>query len=160
MVRKLTLGQIGLSFLPKGNSEGLVMRQAFYAMILAAGFAVPGFAQQTANPDIQATITNQITAFQADDFARAFSFASPNIKRIFGSSDNFGAMVRNGYPMVHRPGSVRMLELHEVAGALWQRVMVTDQAGATHILDYQMIQTPEGWQINGVQLLQQPGVVS
>ena len=51
-----------------------------------------------------------------------------------------------------------MLALREVAGNLWQRVMVTDQAGNTHLLDYQMVETPEGWQINGVQLLPQSGV--
>jgi hypothetical protein len=67
-------------------------------------------------------------------------------------------MVRNGFPMVHRPMSVRILELREVAGRLWQRVMVTDQAGNAHVLDYQMVETPDGWQINGVQLLPQAGV--
>ncbi|MFU8883362.1 MAG: DUF4864 domain-containing protein, partial [Rhodobacterales bacterium] len=33
-----------------------------------------------------------------------------------------------------------------------------DGAGRIHMLDYQMIQTPEGWQINAVQLLRQPAV--
>jgi len=37
-------------------------------------------------------------------------------------------------------------------------VLVTDQSGRTHVLDYQMVQTPEGWQINGVQLLPEVGV--
>jgi hypothetical protein len=36
--------------------------------------------------------------------------------------------------------------------------MVTDQSGTVHMLDYQMVQTAEGWQINGVQLLPQAGV--
>ncbi len=62
-------------------------------------------------------------------------------------------MVERGYPMVWNPASVRMLDLREVAGGLWQRVMVTDQAGRTHMLDYQMIETSDGWQINAVQLL-------
>jgi hypothetical protein len=51
-----------------------------------------------------------------------------------------------------------MLELREVSGLLWQRVMITDQMGRTHILDYQMIETSEGWQINGVQLLKSEGL--
>ena len=37
-----------------------------------------------------------------------------------------------------------------------QRVMITDAAGRTHLLDYEMIETPEGWQINGVSLLPAP----
>ena len=60
--------------------------------------------------------------------------------------------------MVHRPSDVRFLELREVAGRLWQRVMMTDAAGRIHMLDYQMIETPEGWQINGVQILPAPDV--
>jgi hypothetical protein len=60
--------------------------------------------------------------------------------------------------MVHRPESLRMLELREVEGQLWQRVMVTDAKGTTHMLDYQMIATAQGWQINAVQLLPQSGV--
>jgi hypothetical protein len=77
---------------------------------------------------------------------------------MFGTAENFGRMVTQGYPMVHRPESVTMLELREVAGALWQRVMITDAAGVTHTLDYQMVETADGWQINGVQVLQQGGV--
>jgi hypothetical protein len=107
---------------------------------------------------MQSVIAGQIEAFQADDFARAFTYASPTIKGLFGTSENFGAMVRKGYPMVHHPSAVRMLDLREVAGNLWQRVMVTDQAGNTHLLDYQMVETPDGWQINAVQLLPQAGV--
>ena len=101
---------------------------------------------------------NQLQAFTADDFVTAFTFASPFIKGIFGTPENFGAMVTQGYPMVHRPGNITMLELRQVAGGLWQRVMITDLSGTTHMLDYEMIETPEGWQINGVQLLPPVGI--
>jgi hypothetical protein len=60
--------------------------------------------------------------------------------------------------MVHRPAEVRFLELREVEGRLWQRVMMTDAAGQAHLLEYQMIETAEGWQINGVQILRGVGV--
>jgi len=129
------------------------MRNGLYAVLLAASLALPASAQEE---PIRNTIQSQIDAFLADDFARAFTFASPTIKGIFGTPDNFGAMVQQGYPMVHRPGAVRMLELREMAGRLYQRVMITDAAGRTHLLDYEMIETPEGWQINGVSLLPAP----
>ncbi|MDJ0640273.1 MAG: DUF4864 domain-containing protein [Paracoccaceae bacterium] len=106
---------------------------------------------------IEATITAQIDAFLKDDFAEAFSFASPNIQGMFGNSDRFGQMVRNGYPMVWRPDDVQYLELREIQGNLWQKVLIRDQAGAMHVLDYQMIQTENGWKINGVQILKRPG---
>jgi hypothetical protein len=129
------------------------MRIGLYAMLIAAFFALPVAAQEE---PIQNTIQSQLDALQNDDFATAFSFASPNIKGIFGTAENFGMMVTQGYPMVHRPGAVKMLELRTVAGNLWQRVMITDLQGKTHLLDYMMVETPEGWQINAVQLLPSP----
>ena len=132
-------------------------------LCLALGTASPGpAAAQTApvaTPEsIEGTIRAQIDAFLADDFPRAFTYASPMIQGIFGTPENFGAMVRQGYPMVYHPTDVRMMELRDVAGNTWQRIMVTDQAGATHMLDYQMIRVGQGWQINGVQLLPSVGV--
>ena len=109
-------------------------------------------------PGIETTIQGQIDAFLADDFATAFTFASPNIKMLFGNSERFGQMVQNGYPMVWRPGEVRFLELRDINGALWQKVMIRDRAGEFHILDYQMIQGADGWRINGVQILRRPDV--
>jgi Domain of unknown function (DUF4864) len=133
------------------------MRNGLVALLLAAGLALTGPAGAQDAP-IRETIQNQIEAFQADDFARAFSFASPNIKGMFGTPENFGAMVKQGYPMVYRPAQVEMQELREIAGNLWQRVRITDQAGAGWFLDYMMIETPEGWQINAVQILPAPDV--
>ena len=137
------------------------MRRILLSAVLAAAAAMtvlPAQAQEARDPAIETTIQNQFDAFLRDDVGTAFSFASPNIKGLFGTPENFGTMVRNGYPMVWRPSEVQYLELREVAGQLWQRVMVTDQAGRSHLLDYQMVQTPEGWQINGVQLLPSVGV--
>lgn len=108
-------------------------------------------------PGIEATIDAQIEAFLDDDFARAFTFASPNIQSMFGTSERFGTMVRRGYPMVWRPGEVQYLELRDVSGSLWQRVLIRDQSGGVHLLDYQMIETSDGWRINGVQLLPSTG---
>lgn len=134
------------------------MRLKLYGLMLAAALAVPAMAQEARNPGIEATIQGQITAFLAEDVATAFGFAAPNIKGYFGTAENFGAMVKQGYPMVWHPAAVRMLELRNEQGNVLQRVMVTDQAGRTHLLDYLMLETPEGWQINGVQLLQEAGI--
>ena len=135
-----------------------MMRLKFCGLLLASFMALPALADETKNPAIEATIQGQITAFLAEDVTKAFTFAAPNIKTFFGTAENFGAMVKQGYPMVYHPTAVRMLELRTVAGNLWQRVMVTDDAGRTHLLDYQMLETPEGWQIGGVQLLPEAGI--
>lgn len=131
------------------------MRNGLFAALLATVLALPAAAQEA---PIRATIESQIEAFQADDFARAFTFASPTIKQMFGTPENFGVMVKQGYPMVYRPAEVQMMELREVAGNLWQRVRITDQAGAGWYLDYMMVETAEGWQINAVQILPAPDV--
>ena len=126
------------------------MRLGLYAILTTALLALPMQAQEA---PIQSTIQSQLDAFLVDDYAKAFTFASPMIKGIFGTPNNFGTMVQQGYPMVARHGAVQMLELRSVAGNLWQRVMITDTMGRTHLLDYMMIETAEGWQINAVQLL-------
>lgn len=130
------------------------------SVVFSLCFASVSSADEAAKSAITETIQSQIDAFQKDDFERAFSFASPMIKQIFGTPQNFGAMVARGYPMVHRPAEVRFLELREIAGVLYQKVQVRDASGKTHLIDYQMIATQSGWQINGVQLLKSQGVAA
>lgn len=102
--------------------------------------------------EIQGVIRDQIEAFRADDFAGAFEHASPGIQKFFGSSQRFGQMVQQGYPMVWRPSGLTFLEQRNDGGLIWQRLLVRDAQGRGHVLDYQMIQTENGWKINGVQL--------
>lgn len=107
---------------------------------------------------IEDVIGSQLEAFNDRDLAGAWTHASPMIKGIFGNSQNFGMMVQRGYPMVWDNADVRYLELREVNGAFLQKIMIRDAAGNLHVLDYQMIETADGWQINGVQLLAPPDV--
>jgi hypothetical protein len=129
--------------------------------LVALGVIMNGLtlgAVQAQGADIQSTIGNQIEAFQADDFETAFDFASPNLQQLFGSSENFRSMVTRGYPMVWKPAEVRYLELAEVGGSFFQKVLIKDQEGIVHILGYRMLETDMGWKINGVQLLPKPDV--
>ena len=129
--------------------------------LVALGVIMNGLtlgAVQAQGADIQSTIGNQIEAFQADDFETAFDFASPNLQQLFGSSENFRSMVIRGYPMVWQPAEVRYLELAEVGGSFFQKVLIKDQEGIVHILGYRMLETDMGWKINGVQLLSKPDV--
>lgn len=131
------------------------MRQTLLALFLSLSVGTAAHAQD--NP-VADTINDQITAFLADDFDTAFSYASPNLKRLFGSPERFGQMVVDGYPMVHRPAEVTMLEQQAVGESVMQRVMIRDQGGRLHVLGYQMVETDDGWQINGVQILRAPDV--
>lgn len=103
-------------------------------------------------PQIEATIEAQIEAMRADDWDRAFTYASPTIHQMFGTAQSFSQMVQTGYPMVWHPAEVQMMDLRMIGGALWQRVRITDQQGQAYLVDYQMVKGPDGWLINAVQL--------
>lgn len=126
------------------------------ALVFAVGVG-PAMALTPRAAGIRAVIGNQIAALKADDFAKAFTYASPTIHQVFGTAANFGAMVKKGYPMVWHPASVRYLGLHDAAGGPHQRVMVTDPQGRLWILDYRMVQVHGAWRIDGVQILPPAG---
>lgn len=114
--------------------------------------ASPILAKDDPQPQIQTVIENQIAAFKVDNFAVAFSYASPSIQSMFGTAENFGVMVQRGYPMVWRPAEVQFLDLRKMSGDFWQQVLIRDQAGVRHMVLYRMQKGPDGWRINGVQL--------
>ena len=126
------------------------MLSRIIAVLIA--LSLPGLAAAQ-EAEIEQTITQQIDAFLDDDFTMAFTYASPTIRGLFGTPQNFGRMVTQGYPMVWRPADVRFLGLRTEPAGQIMRVQITDQKGGVHILDYQMIETAEGWKINGVALL-------
>lgn len=119
--------------------------------VLAVVPALVAVAQETPQ---QQVIADQITAFRADDFETAFTYASPMIQGIFGTPERFGEMVEQGYPMVHRPAEVTYLGASDVGDVTKQRVMMRDANGTIHMLEYDMIEVEGAWQINGVQLLE------
>lgn len=126
-------------------------------VIAALFFATAAIAQETEKTAITSTIQSQFNAFSDDNFEQAFTYASPFIKSLFGTHQNFGVMVSRAYPMVHRADDVRFLELRSIAGKLHQKVQVRDAEGRIHFLDYEMILGENGWKINGVQLIKATG---
>ena len=127
-----------------------VLGAGFMAVLLAFGAAAQ-------DSDIRGTIDSQIDAFRADDFATAFTFATPTLQRLFQTPENFQRMVTQGYPMVWRPSGVRYLDQRQEGEAIWQMVEITDADGVAHFLDYKMEQTDEGWRIGAVIKVQPPG---
>ncbi|PVA11892.1 DUF4864 domain-containing protein [Pelagivirga sediminicola] len=132
------------------------MKRIVFTLGLTAALAfAPQLRAQEA--PIRAVIAAQIKAFEADDFEAAFADASPTIQRMFVTPQNFGAMVKGGYPMVWRPDDLKFLALEKRGGLLWQDVLVRDLKGALHILEYQMQQDGGGWKINGVRIRKATG---
>ena len=133
------------------------MRHWILGAALALGMTTAALGQSS---EIKGVIGSQIEAFKADDFITAFSFASPNIRGMFLTPDNFGRMVTQGYPMVWRPAGVEFLSLREERGQPVQRVQIVDAEGRVFQLDYYMIETEDGWKINGVELLKDQGTTA
>lgn len=133
------------------------MRRLFLSLVTLLALAVapmPAAAQAPDAAAIRDTIQGQLDAFLADDVGRAFGFASPSIRSMFGSPERFGMMVQQGYPMVWRPADVEFLDLRDRGGRLMQMVLIRDRAGVFHTLGYEMVPDGAGgWRINGVQVL-------
>jgi hypothetical protein len=126
-------------------------------LILVAAMPVAAAAQEAEERTaIETVIADQLADFVERDVPGAWEDASPLIQGMFGTPENFGAMVENGYPMVWDNSEARFMELREEAGALRQKVMVEDSEGRLWVLDYEMVELPEGWKINGVQVLPAP----
>ena len=132
-------------------------------LLTLAFLALPlGAAAQDAQDQaaIEAVITDQLSDFNARDVPGAWEHASPTIRGIFGTPENFGDMVENGYPMVWDNSDAQFLDLRAEGGALRQKVLIEDAEGRGWILDYEMLELPEGWRINGVQVLPAPDLAA
>lgn len=126
-----------------------------FAMIIALALAV-GLSARSAEAgpeeDSRAVIERQLDAFQRDAWAEAFQYAAPNIHLRFGSPDNFGAMVRNGYPMVWRPADIAFLGAEMMDGQLMQSLEIVDGAGRHYIARYLMVEVDGAWRIAAVRI--------
>ncbi|MGF1444993.1 MAG: DUF4864 domain-containing protein [Pikeienuella sp.] len=146
------------------------MRMPFQTSLLAALmlglFALATLAPQPLRADgaadaaIEQVIADQIAAFQRDDMAAAFAHAAPGIQSKFGSPENFGRMVRQGYPMIYRPSRVEWRGLTRHGSGYRKTVLFEDGVGALFEADYIMALEDGAWRIRGVFLRKLPGMTS
>lgn len=125
-------------------------------IVLLTGLTVRATAEDTPAEAIAEVISSQLADFNDRDTAGAFEYASPTIRGIFGDAANFGMMVERGYPMVWSNTNARFLDLEMRRDAWFQTVQVEDAQGVFHLLEYRMIETPDGWRIDGVRILPAP----
>lgn len=118
----------------------------------------------TEETDIRAIVQAQMNALAADDADAAFSFAAPNIRKMMGNAQNFLAMVRSGYAVVHRPASVMFLKANRLegqtneGGEVVQAVQMTDTKGDAWLAIYRLQrQDDQTWRISGCVLVANEG---
>ncbi|WP_428676213.1 DUF4864 domain-containing protein [Reyranella sp.] len=117
--------------------------------------ALPAQAQLS-EPDrsaIRDVIERQIEAFRRDDGEAAFGYASPSIQGMFGTSETFMDMVRQGYRPVYRPRAVEFREIVTLQGMPTQKVHVIGPDGRPVTAFYPMSRQADGsWRIEGCYL--------
>jgi hypothetical protein len=119
---------------------------ALSCMSAAAGEAEVNAAQQSIDAQLQALLR--------DDPATAYSYAAPNVKRIFPTVDAFMNMVTNGYPPVRRPKTYAFGKSQEMAaGQIAQQVLLVGPDGKDYEALYTLELQPDGtFRITGVSL--------
>ena len=91
------------------------MRRAVLAISLIGLFATSAMAGEAEVKAAQSSIDGQLQAFKADDNAKAYSYAAPNVQRIFPSVDIFMGMVTSAYEPVHKPKSYAFGKVEETS---------------------------------------------
>jgi Domain of unknown function (DUF4864) len=136
------------------------VNRAFASFMFAAALALftvsAARAERVSSDDtraVRAVVEAQLSAFAADDAKRAFSYAAPAIREMFGTPDRFMEMVRAGYPVVYRPASVVFLNPEWIEGQLVQGVHLTDASGALWLAVYRLERQPDkSWRISGCEV--------
>ncbi|MBR9762408.1 MAG: DUF4864 domain-containing protein [Rhodobacteraceae bacterium] len=117
------------------------------AALLIAG---PATAQDDA---VKGVISTQMEALRQGDFPGAYEMASPGIRGVFGPVENFERMLRQGYPEVLDPRLFRFMGAEARGERQAQVLLIEDRQGRSYLLEYMMIETPEGWKIDAVRRL-------
>jgi Domain of unknown function (DUF4864) len=138
---------------------GIIARIVFALALAAASL---GLARaEVADADREAfrsIISSQIEAFQRDDGAAAYGYASPTIQGLFPSAERFMAMVRSGYAPVYRPRSLSFGTAADTPRGPEQHVFITGPDGRNWVAIYSLQRQPDGtWRINGCRLVEDTG---
>ncbi|HKX43461.1 MAG TPA: DUF4864 domain-containing protein [Burkholderiaceae bacterium] len=151
---------------PDPDRRRALLRTVALASCPSMGWLTAGVAQAADVPAadakaVRAVIEAQLAALAVDDAKRAFSYATPALRRQFGSPENFIEMVRVGYPVVYRHASVAFLKPQRLGGELVQGVHLSDENGTLWLALYRLQrQKDKSWRISGCQLVQAEGRVT
>lgn len=131
------------------------------ALCLAMGAASVADVKSLSPADaqaIRAVVQAQLEAFAQDDAPRAFALAAPGIRQMFGTAENFLAMVRSTYAVVHRPASVAFLKPERQQADAIQTVQMTDTQGEAWLAVYTLQrQGDKSWRISSCVVLPNQG---
>lgn len=131
------------------------MRGMLIASAVVAGvFAPPSLAGEAEIKAAQSSIEGQLKAFQAGDGEAAYSFAAPNVTRIFPTVDIFMGMVASGYQPVLKPRNYAFGKVEETGPTrIVQQVLLVGPDSKDYEAVYTLELRPDGmYRITGVSL--------
>ena len=126
----------------------------FIILLKAIVFADEGRAVIEA---VQNTISSQIDAFKKNDIEEAYTFAAPNIQAQFPNPENFGLMVRKGYPIIWKPKSFKFVNFKDLGDKCIERVLFQSYNGSLETYDYILEKNNNLWKIAGVLTIRSAG---
>ena len=123
-------------------------------LFLAAFATMPQTARAGDESAAQDIVTRQLEAFLSGEFAEAYSYASPGIRRLFPTLDQFMSMVQRGYLPVLRPGNYAFGRTEPLAdGRIVWEVLIRGPDGMDYTAVYFMERQQDGsWKVDGVNL--------
>jgi len=124
-------------------------------LALACGLqaAGPGDVAGADAKRVRAVVQAQLDAFAAGDATRAFGYAAPSIRAMFGTAERFMEMVERSYAPVIRPSAVSFLVPQVSGDVATQEVHLTDASGDTWLAVYRLErQADRNWRITGCEL--------
>jgi hypothetical protein len=126
----------------------LVIAFASFLQVTAAG------AGESEVKAAQSTIDSQIRAFLADDPNMAYSYAAPNVQRLFPTVDSFMGMVTGGYQPVYRPKNYAFGKVEQLSPtSIVQQVLIVGPDGKDYEAVYTLELQADGvFRITGVSL--------
>jgi hypothetical protein len=117
----------------------------------ASGLPAPRTVTEAEARAVRQVVQAQLKAMAADDARAAFGYAAPAIRDMYGTADNFLAMVRAAYPMVYRPASTQFLKpQRQPSGEIFLDVRLVDGEGTAWLATYSLDRMKAGeWRITG-----------
>ena len=107
---------------------------------------------------VQTVVQSQLAAFAKDNADKAFSYATPELRKTIGSASAFMAMVKGSYPVVYRPASVAFLKAEGSGDEVIQKVQMLDANGTSYLAVYSLQrQKDKTWRISGCAVVENKG---
>jgi hypothetical protein len=135
-----------------------------YAVFLLLG-TIAAQAQDATAPNAviepwQSVITSQIEAFRAKDAPGAFQYAGAGFQVAFPTAEAFfSAIVGAGYAPIMESRSHSFGKFQKMGDkVVVQEVKLVGNDLSLYEAFYQLAEEENGWRVQGVQLLKQPGI--